>query len=81
MIKKKRHLKLLKILKKIKKNFQIKNSINKQFDSIQMLELIALIEKSYSIKILNKDINTSNFSKITSLQKLINANVKNKSIR
>lgn len=81
MIKKKRHLKLLKILKKIKKNFQIKNSINNQFDSIQMLELIVLIEKSYSIKILNKDINTSNFSKITSLQKLINANVKNKSIR
>ena len=70
--------KLSKIIKKINKNYKEDQSIENQFDSIQMLDLISNLENSFKIKILSKDINSKNFYKLNDLKKLIKKSAKNK---
>lgn len=70
--------KLSKILKKINKNYKEDQSIENQFDSIQMLDLISNLENSFKIRILSKDINSKNFYKLNDLKKLIKKSAKNK---
>ena len=70
--------KLKNILKKINKNYKEDQSIENQFDSIQMLDLISNLENAFKIKILSKDINSKNFYKVNDLKKLIKKSAKNK---
>lgn len=70
--------KLKNILKKINKNYKEDQSIENQFDSIQMLDLISNLENAFKIKILPKDINSKNFYKVNDLKKLIKKSAKNK---
>ena len=70
--------KLKNILKKINKNYKDDQSIENQFDSIQMLDLISNLENAFKIKILSKDINSKNFYKVNDLKKLIKKSAKNK---
>ena len=69
-------IRLSKILKKISKNFKKKLSIVDQLDSIQMLDFILSIEKTFKIKIFKEDINSKNFFMKSDVIKLIMQNVK-----
>jgi acyl carrier protein len=71
-------IKLSKILKKISKNFKKNLSIADQLDSIQMLDFILSIEKTFKIKIFTENINSKNFFMKSDVIKLIKQNVKNK---
>ena len=69
-------IRLSKILKKISKNFKKKLSIVDQLESIQMLDFILSIEKTFKIKIFKEDINSKNFFMKSDVIKLIMQNVK-----
>ena len=69
-------IRLSKILKKISKNFKKNSSIVDQLDSIQMLDFILSIEKTFKIKIFKEDINSKNFFMKSDVIKLIKQNVK-----
>ena len=64
--------KIEKILKSIKKNINININISDQLDSIQFLDLISKLDKSFKIKISESEINVSNFKSIKNIQNIIN---------
>ena len=64
--------KIIKILKSINKNIKFDLNLSDQLDSMQFLNCIVDIEKTFKIKIKEKEIKISNFKNINSIKKLIN---------
>ena len=64
--------KIIKILKSINKNIKFELTLSDQLDSMQFLNCIVNIEKTFKIKIKEKEIKISNFKDINSIKKLIN---------
>lgn len=64
--------KIIKILKSINKNIKFDLNLSEQLDSMQFLNCIVDIEKTFKIKIKEKEIKISNFKNINSIKKLIN---------
>ena len=64
--------KIIKILKTINKNINFDLNLSDQLDSMQFLNCIVDIEKTFKIKIKEKEIKISNFKNINSIKKLIN---------
>ena len=68
--------KIIKILKSINKNIKFDLNLSDQLDSMQFLNCIVDIEKTFKIKIKEKEIKISNFKNINSIKKLINEKTK-----
>ena len=68
--------KIIKILKSINKNIKFELTLSDQLDSMQFLNCIVNIEKTFKIKIKEKEIKISNFKDINSIKKLINEKTK-----
>tara|TARA_B100000795_G_scaffold40775_1_gene26751 strand:- start:428 stop:649 length:222 start_codon:yes stop_codon:yes gene_type:complete len=68
--------KIIKILKSINKNIKFELNLSDQLDSMQFLNCIVNIEKTFKIKIKEKEIKISNFKDINSIKKLINEKTK-----
>jgi len=71
--------KLKKIVFKVKRNKKLnlkKINFSEDFDSLEMLNFVDIIEKSFKIKIGPKELNYKNFSNLTNLQKMIEKKVK-----
>ena len=64
--------KIIKILKSINKNIKFELNLSDQLDSMQFLNCIVDIEKTFMIKIKDKEIKISNFKDINTIKKLIN---------
>tara|TARA_B100000029_G_C17552200_1_gene950504 strand:- start:876 stop:1112 length:237 start_codon:yes stop_codon:yes gene_type:complete len=66
--------KLKKIVFKVKGNKKLnlkKINFSEDFDSLEMLNFVDIIEKSFKIKIGPKELNYKNFSNLANLQKMI----------
>ena len=57
-------------------HFSVKDFYRVQLDSMQFLNCIVNIEKTFKIKIKEKEIKISNFKDINSIKKLINEKTK-----
>ena len=64
--------KIIKILKSINKNIKFDLNLSDQLDSMQFLNCIVDIEKTFKIKIKEKKIKIYNFKNINNIKKLIN---------
>ena len=70
--------KIKKILKKILNNKKLslkKINFSKDLDSLEMLNFVNALEKSFKLKFTDSDLNYKNFSSLEKLQKLITKNV------
>ena len=68
-----------KIVFRIKKNKKLnlkKINFSEDFDSLEMLNFVEIIEKFFKIKISSKELNYKNFSSLQNLQKMIEKNEK-----
>ena len=71
--------KIKKIVFRIKKNKKLnlkKINFSEDFDSLEMLNFVEIIEKFFKIKISSKELNYKNFSSLQNLQKMIEKNEK-----